>query len=192
MESGVYVLEFPDNIFYVGKSDNIPRRWEQHRNDFIKGKHTKSMQWAYDTYGMPQFRVHVYCHKDHIDLIESIIIHGNQDKDLLNGNKPSAVSPYEEEILLSSAEELKLSTAEHVSKLKDLTAELEVTTALYKELRATGLFLPEEVEEMPEQIEYLRLSVKHLKEDVEGLTYKLNKLRNRNLWERIFNVDASV
>lgn len=187
MNSGIYVLRFPRNIFYIGKSDNIPRRWEEHKKSFLKGSHTKKMQWAYDSYGMPEFEVMIECHRDHIDLLESIAIHTNSNHDLLNGNKPAAVPPDEVTILLESGDELKLSTAEHIRRLK----ELEEVAEQYKELRETGIYLPEEVEEMPEQIEYLQLSVKHLKEDVEGLTHKLNKLKNRNLFQRIFNVDTS-
>lgn len=188
MISGIYLLRFPRNIFYIGKSDNIPRRWEEHKKSFLKGSHTKRMQWAYDTYGMPEFEVMVECHRDHIDLIESIAIHTNSNHELLNGNKPAAVPSDEVTILLESGDELKLSTAEHIRRLK----ELEGVAERYKKLRDTGIYLPEEVEEMPEQIEYLQLRVKHLKEDAEGLTHKLNKLKNRNLFQRIFNVDTSV
>ena len=189
MNSGIYALEFPNEIFYIGKSDNIPRRWEEHRKSFLKGSHTKKMQWAYDIYGMPQFRVLLECHRDHIDLMESIFIHGNQDKDLLNGNKPSAVSDEESTVLLASNDELKVSTATHIRRMKYAESTLVELTVEYDDLKTTGIYLPEDVEQMPVQLEHLELENKWLTEDLEAANYRINKLKNRNLWQRIFNYE---
>lgn len=188
MNSGIYLLRFPRNIFYIGKSDNIPRRWEEHKKSFLKGSHTKRMQWAYDTYGMPEFEVMVECHRDHIDLIESIAIHTNSNHELLNGNKPAAVPSDEVTILLESGDELKLSTAEHIRQLKDLL----LIKDKYEELKSTGIYLPEEVEAMPMQIEQLEMENKGLTEDLATAAHRIDKLKNRNLFQRIFNVDTSV
>lgn len=189
MNSGVYVLEFPNNIYYIGKSDNIPRRWEEHRKSFLKGSHTKKMQWAYDIYGMPQFRVLVECHRDHIDLMESICIHGNQDKELLNGNKPSAVPENEITVLLDSGEELKSSTASHIRRIKYAEEALVELTAEYEALRDTGLYLPDELEQMPFHIEQLEMENKWLSEDLIAANLRIEKLKSRNLLQRIFNYD---
>lgn len=185
MNSGIYVLEFPNEVFYIGKSDNIPRRWEEHKKSFLKGSHAKKMQWAYDSYGMPEFRVHIECHRDHIDLLESICIHANADAghSLLNGNKPSPVPADEITILMASGDELKLSTAEHIRMLK----RLENIAEQYKELKDTGIYLPEEVEDMPMRIDELERENKWLLEDLQAVRHKLTKLRNRGLWDRIFN-----
>ena len=185
MNSGIYVLRFPNNIFYIGKSDNIPRRWEEHRKSFLKGSHTKKMQWAFDTYGMPEFEVLLECHRDHIDLMESLAIHMNSNHELLNGNKPSAVSQEEADILLNSNDELQLSTAEHIRRLKDLL----IIKDKYEELKSTGIYLPEEVEEMPVQIEQLELENKWLSEDLAAANHRVEKFKNRGLLQRIFNYD---
>lgn len=189
MNSGIYVLEFPRNIYYIGKSDNIPRRWEEHRKSFLKGSHAKKMQWAYDSYGMPQFRVMLECHRDHIDLMESILIHGNQDRELLNGNRPSAVPEEEVTVLLTSGEELKSSTASHIRRMQYAEAALVELTAEYDELREKGLYLPEELEQMPSQVEQLEMENKWLSEDLVAANFRIEKLKNRNLLQRIFNYD---
>ncbi len=174
MISGIYNLTFFDDTYwYIGKAVDIDKRWEQHRNDFIKGKHTKKMQWAYDTYGMPQFRVHVEAHPDHLDILESIIIWDNwSDTFCLNGVRPAPVSPEDVETLSSLLDSplIKDSTGQHLRSILKLRKDLIATRYENEQLRETGLLLPEEI----------RAKVTDLRKEIEFLN-------NRSLFQRIFN-----
>lgn len=80
MDSGIYVLRFPNKYFYIGKSEHIQKRWEQHWKDFEKGTHSRRMQQAYNQYGYPTREVFIRCHPDHCDLYESIAIEYNMSE----------------------------------------------------------------------------------------------------------------
>jgi len=188
MSSGIYVLEFATDLYYIGKSDNIPRRWEEHRQSFIKGSHTKRMQHAYNRYGMPQFRVVLECHKDHIDVMESIVIHYNASiTNLVNGNKPAKVPEDDTELLINADDELKLSTAEHIRLLREAAREASHYKEKYCVLKSSGILLPKEIETMPEDLDSALSSNKRLYEENSQLQDKVRKLMSRSLWQRIFN-----
>lgn len=185
MDSGIYKLKFPQNYFYIGKADNIPRRWEQHRNDFQKQKHTKKLQQAYDHFGMPRFTIMLRCHSDHIDLMESILIRSEWSDHCLNGVRPKEVPENEAHILVEATKYnyLNVSTAEHITQLADLiitqaktVKEVAAVKSKNETLRKDGLILPGEFQELE------RLRVK-TKED----TSKLERVMQRGLWARIMN-----
>ena len=44
MASGIYKLTFKSGNFYIGKSNNIDRRWQEHFDKFKKGTAAKNMQ----------------------------------------------------------------------------------------------------------------------------------------------------
>ena len=46
MTSGIYLLNFKDQAFYIGQSQDIETRWKQHRDKFLKGKAAEKMQNA--------------------------------------------------------------------------------------------------------------------------------------------------
>lgn len=178
MNSGIYILVFNETYFYVGKADDIPRRWEQHRNDFAKNKHTRKLQWAYDTYGPPEYRVHCTLHSDHLDLMESIIIRHNWSDNCLNGNKPKEVPADEVEILTRCDPQLlNISTAAHIRRIRTAEELLIEATALLEEYKDEGYVLPQEEAQEKDK----------LRKELKFQQQQLQQLRNRGLWARIMN-----
>lgn len=86
MTSGVYQLTFSSGDTYIGKSIDCANRWKQHADKFLKGTAAKNMQQAYNLYGMPDARVLIECHEDHIDIVEACLI--SRLGPTLNGTRP--------------------------------------------------------------------------------------------------------
>lgn len=185
MNSGVYELIFPDGYIYTGKAEDIERRWAQHKKDFEAGKHTKRLQWAYDTYGPPKYSVSYYIHPDHIDLVESLLIEQHAGPKSLNGNQPRKLSAHERAILAEYGEDfLKESTVSHIKMLvnsaKELDAkdqEIEELQDHVTELRNEGVVLPHEVAEKLTELEY----------SLAKKNQELRRLANLGWFDRLFN-----
>ena len=184
MNSGVYELRFPNDYIYIGKADNIYRRWAQHKKDFEAGKHTKKLQWAYNTFGPPTYKVSYRIHADHLDLVESLLIEQFAGPKSLNGNQPRKVPPHERDILATlGTDYLSESTASHIKMLVDSSRELDAKDQEIEELqdRVTelcneGIVIPHEVAEKLTELEY-------------GLTKKnqeLSRLANLSWFDRLF------
>lgn len=120
MTSGIYLIKFNEHNTYIGKSNDIDRRWKEHVTKFQKGTAAKTMQNAYNCYGMPDFHILCECHQDHIDLMESIYIRNNWYRGLLNTTQPSEVPLEEENILRENEDLLNHSTAEHIRAMNSL------------------------------------------------------------------------
>lgn len=193
MDSGIYLLKFgPSNKgkYYIGKSNNIERRWKEHINKFNKGTAPKELQNAYNTYGMPEFTILLECHEDHIDLMESIYIASSWDKGLVNTAQPTKVSEVDEATLLENTSLLSKSTAEHLRLLKKREEHIKIqkkileqekirynklldTNTSIKNLMSANSFL-EDLSSLHEEI-------------IEYKNQEIKQLRNRTLWQRIVN-----
>lgn len=58
---GIYILEFSNGAKYIGQSNNIPRRIEEHMED-LRGVHrNKKLRAAYASCGAPNYRVLEEC-----------------------------------------------------------------------------------------------------------------------------------
>lgn len=75
MVSGIYEYKFISGDKYIGQAIDIEKRWDQHITKMQKGTHTKNIQYAYDHWGLPQFRVIAYCHPHYLDAMEALYIH---------------------------------------------------------------------------------------------------------------------
>jgi hypothetical protein len=73
MKSGIYQLTIGPYT-YVGKSVDIPQRWEQHYAKLNKGTAAKNMQLAYDQYGTVHTKVLLEAHPDLLDEYEGYYI----------------------------------------------------------------------------------------------------------------------
>lgn len=190
MNSGVYELIFPDGYIYTGKAEDIERRWAQHKKDFEAGKHTKRLQWAYDTYGPPKYSVSYYIHPDHIDLVESLLIEQHAGPKSLNGNQPRRLSAHERAILAEYATDfLGESTASHIKMLVDSSRELNAKDQEIEELqdhvtelRNDGIVLPHEVAEKLTELEY----------NLAKKNQELRRLADLSWWDRLFNYTVYV
>lgn len=196
MTSGIYLLTFPNKYFYLGKSENIEKRWQQHWKDFEKGTHSKKMQEAFNQYGYPNKEVFIECHPDHCDLYESIAIEHNMNERCLNGNQPRRVPQEEWELLTENGQYAMLSTAEHIklleSRLKEIEAKDNEKRKLQKrlsKLQDNGLMLPEEITELVEDLNtdlsYLaNLNIQRLQE--------LQRLSKLGWFDRLFNFKVTL
>ena len=43
MTTGIYQMNFSDQAYYVGKSQDIEQRWKQHKDSFEKRRDRKSV-----------------------------------------------------------------------------------------------------------------------------------------------------
>lgn len=183
MTSGIYLIYFDNTAKYIGKSNNIERRWEEHTTKFNKGTAAKSMQDAYDRYGLPEFQIVHKCHEDHIDLMESIYIRNNWSEELLNTTRPTEVSEEDEAILLANEALLKVSTANHIRLIELGENALDKSMGLIENLEN---YIELMVERDP--------VIKSLTENVEELTYEvelkkqeIDRLNSRGFFSRLFN-----
>ena len=127
MTCGIYKLTFPSGNFYIGKSINIEKRWEQHYSSLTKGTHTKNLQTEFNIYSSYTEEVMLEVHEDHCDIVEETYIAWYQPP--LNGTKGrDRIGPLEDvnhlTILMGY---FSMSTLEHLVELhngKNKIAEL--------------------------------------------------------------------
>lgn len=62
MTIGIYCLEFKNTEkVYIGQSREIERRYATHINSMISNKAKGKLQYAYDTYGIPNLKIILEC-----------------------------------------------------------------------------------------------------------------------------------
>lgn len=196
MRSGIYKLIFPSGKYYIGKSEDIQARWKQHYASFEKGTHSKRMQEEFNRHGHPEGIVLLDCHRDHIDLMESLFIEDNQGPLCLNGNAPKAVGPWEREVLLNNVESLEVSTAVHIKVLNDYDAKTKKLESKVENLLTQGIRLPEEtIETMLEAEDLLTLQdqgIYQLEAELAQANNKVRQYENMSLFKRIFSYNVTV
>ena len=192
MTSGVYVLRFPSNKFYIGKADNVENRYKQHISKLQLGAAAKLMQAEFDAYGLPVLEKVFNVHSDHIDLVESILIQKYKDhNDCLNASQPRKISAVEAEILIECIEHLEVSTAEHLRRLgaiailnKELKEDIKVLENTLATLEDEGMVLPEDVED---ELAFLTVALEESRQECKQQAKALETYKNMSLFKRIFN-----
>jgi hypothetical protein len=135
MASGIYRLTFSSGKYYIGKSLDLETRWKQHFNKFATGKAARPMQVEYDRCGLPKTEVLIYCHKDHIDILEELLIDQEKSLDMLNTTYPEVDRTDEVAILINKSRELlHLSTLQHLQIIH--SAQDEIDAAAEKQAEA--------------------------------------------------------
>ncbi len=204
MDSGIYKLTFASGNFYIGKSENIPKRWKTHETNFLKGTHTKKMQAEYDAYGPPTYAVFLTVHADHIDIYEGILIESSWGPNCLNATRPKQVPieqsnkyiEYYDNITMQDQPIMLFSTLAHVeglnylnSKCNKLEEENDTLEAELELLTDSGIKLPEAWEaEYAKTLSDLADTQTLAREQ----TTELYRLSNLSLLERIFNYKVYV
>ena len=118
MASGIYRLTFSSGKYYIGKSLDLQTRWKQHFNKFATGKAARPMQLEYDRCGLPQTEVIFDCHRDHIDILEELLIEQFKGPDMLNTTYPNCELTDNVAILINRSKELlHASTFEHLEMI---------------------------------------------------------------------------
>lgn len=193
MASGIYRLTFSSGKYYVGKSLDLETRWKQHFNKFATGKAARPMQLEYDRCGLPQTEVIFECHKDHIDILEELLIEQLKGPDMLNTTYPVCDLTDRVAILINKSRELlHASTFDHLemihasqdeinkAKLQQQKAEQEL-----EDLRSEGYIMDSDYIEIVDLANDFRDSL--LKKKAE-----LERLKNLSWWDRLFNYKVYV
>ena len=182
MASGIYKLTFKSGKYYIGKSNDIERRWLEHENKFYKGTAAKNMQTEFNAYGYPNKGVLFYCHEDHIDIMEALYIQGSWGPNILNAAQPSTITSIEQEWLLHNTELLTIGTPAHCKMIKDYSdkiKELENESILWRK-RVSSIVEGTALEEAEEEL------VDAYKE-LNDIKRENNRIKSRGLFARIFN-----
>ena len=174
MNSGIYVLKFPSGKYYIGKTNNFTRRWNEHAEKMRKGTAARSIQLAYEEEGFPTASVLFECHPDHTELLEKYYIAGNTGPNMLNSTIPATGDQEELDILNANNETLKNSTASLCVALSNADRKhTEVCKKLEEVKRGTRI--PELEQELAQSYN-----------DIVRYGNELHRVQNLGLWDRIF------
>jgi hypothetical protein len=211
MISGIYKLTFSSGKFYIGKSENIELRWQQHQASFQKCTHSKKMQTEYDLYGEPDYEIILFVHPDHIDIYESIFIDTSWGPQCLNGNRPKHISREDAEKYLFYYDNLTINDTcvmlhsslmhlqaleQYYKKLIELNQELLLSQSDVVELEQRGIKTPEGWQETNNQLGYTNDLLNEENEQLERecLQYRqeLKRLQKLSWWDRLWNYRVKV
>lgn len=193
MASGIYRLTFSSGKYYVGKSLDLETRWKQHFNKFALGKAARPMQLEYDRCGLPETEVIFSCHRDHIDILEELLIAQFKGPDMLNTTYPDCELTDEVAILINRSHDLlKQSTFDHIKQLhaagdKITSAELREQEARdqLQDLRTRGYIVNEDYLEVVELANEFKARATKRKKELE-------RLQGLGWWDRLFNYKVYV
>ena len=193
MASGIYRLTFSSGKYYIGKSLDLETRWKQHFNKFATGKAARPMQLEYDRCGLPQTEVIFYCHRDHIDILEELLIEQFKGPDMLNTTYPACDLTDEIATLINRSHELlRASTFEHLEMIHASQDEIHKAKILQEaaeheveQLRSQGYILDSDY------IEIVDLA-NDFKESLLKKKSELQRLQKLSWWDRLFNYKVYV
>lgn len=185
MTSGIYKLEFPGGLFYIGKSENIERRWEEHRKKFETGKAAKPMQAAFKNCGYPDAEIICVAHKDNIDVLEAAYISDAMERYgnlCLNTSIPEdpGFRQYEDDIV-------NMSLKEQMALIKKLREDVERCET---ELEQQEIDHEREMTDIASGRAYITVSrdLHNTEIELNNLKIELERLKNRNWFQRLFNL----
>jgi group I intron endonuclease len=207
MASGIYRLTFKSGKYYVGKSLDLETRWKQHFNKFATGKAARPMQLEYDQHGLPKTEVLLYCHRDHIDILEEWLIDQFKGPNMLNTTYPDITRTADIATLIDKSQDLlSKSTWEHLEMIHDKN---EVTDAeklkariaidLVKSYRDRGRIIDEDYIEMVDLAQkYHDIAVQTTETNEEAIeklksaNQELYRLKNLSWFDRLFTYRVNV
>ena len=193
MASGIYRLTFSSGKYYIGKSLDLETRWKQHFNKFATGKAARPMQLEYDRCGLPQTEVIFDCHKDHIDILEELLIEQFKGPDMLNTTYPDCDLTDHVAILINKSRELlHASTFEHLEMIhssqdrvsKAQQAQIEAEEAL-EDYKANGYIINQDY------LDAVALA-NEFKDRMLTRKAELTRLSKLGWWDRLFNYKVYV
>lgn len=204
MTSGVYELVFLSGKTYIGKSINIEERWKQHFDKLRKGTAAKAMQYEFTHYGLPEAKILLTCHPDHIDLLETCCI-ARRDSEL-NSDRPSdpfkgistdTINEYLKEDMFDK------STLDHIEMIYALSSNVVQLEKSLEELVETNSYLEQErsLEEIQvdisSRIDKQIDELGEMQDEIDSLTQENSRLfnengilkiaANRTWWQRLFD-----
>lgn len=207
MTTGIYLLTFgtEDDIqlYYVGKSVDIQKRWVEHITKLIKGTAAKAMQEAYLKYGEPELSILKECHPDHLDVLEPIYIKAYKDTHTYNCINSSVPQIYyvldSDTVNLINNEEdndyWNLSTLEHIQLLeKQLDQEIDFSIEIQRqkdviehlEHKLATIDLGEQGNFYREQYYDTQTHINNLVERMAQLQTELDTERNKPWYKKLW------
>ena len=193
MASGIYRLMFSSGKYYVGKSLDLETRWKQHFNKFATGKAARPMQLEYDRCGLPETEVIFSCHRDHIDILEELLIDQLKGPDMLNSTYPQVNPTDETNTLINKSHDLlQLSTLEHLallhqveSKITEIREQKQQSDAALEAMRAEGYIMNSDYVEIVDV-------ATELTQQLERKQAELERLQKLSWWDRLWNYSVYV
>ena len=152
MTTGIYLLTFAPDAYYIGQSVDIENRWKQHYDKLCKGTAARPMQIAFNKFGIPKAKILLECHKDHLDMMEGMFITSNQGPGMLNTSIPKGYTDKEIKIACASNEDLKMSTVQILARLRTYGYNIDALENEVNSLRNEGIVLSEELEKIKEKL----------------------------------------
>ena len=204
MSSGIYQLTFSSGKFYIGKSENIKQRWEQHRASFTKGTHSKKMQEEYELCGPPEYKIILDVHTDHIGVFESIVIINYWGPNCLNTVKPQPVMLPDAVKLTEYYNTMELNNTPVMScSLATILDSLQQYYKLTEKQAQQLLEAAEDIEElelrgikMPDTWQLINKKLKdknnQLVKTNDIKTQELQRVQQLSWWDRLWNYKVNV
>lgn len=193
MASGIYMLKFSSGKYYVGKSLDLETRWKQHFNKFATGKAARPMQLEYDKCGLPETNVIFHCHKDHIDILEELLIDQLKGPDMLNSTYPVVDRTDEVCTLINNSKDLlQQSTWDHLGlihsaqdRIEAAETQAEEATEALQEYKDKGYIIDKDYLDLLKIANDLRDG--YLKNKAE-----LQRLKKLGWFDRLFSYKVYV
>jgi hypothetical protein len=200
MASGIYRLTFSSGKYYVGKSLDLETRWKQHFNKFATGKAARPMQLEYDRCGLPQTEVIFDCHRDHIDILEELLIDQLKGPDMLNTTYPEVNRTDEVSTLINNSRDLlNLSTFEHLellhrveAKITEFREQKAAAEAVAQEYRTKGYIIDQDYADMVDLAQEKQEELEVAEHTLEQQRAELVRLKNLGWLDRLFGYRVYV
>jgi predicted GIY-YIG superfamily endonuclease len=200
MASGIYRLTFSSGKYYVGKSLDLETRWKQHFNKFATGKAARPMQLEYDRCGLPQTEVIFDCHRDHIDILEELLIDQLKGPDMLNTTYPEVNRTDEVSTLINNSRDLlNLSTFEHLellhrveAKITEFREQKDAAEAVAQEYRTKGYIIDQDYSDMVDLAQERQEELAESEHLARTQRAELDRLKNLGWLDRLFGYRVYV
>lgn len=183
MNSGIYILNFSNGCYYIGKSVNFERRWKEHFTKFEKGTAAKKLQQCFNECGYPETKIILEVHPDHIDVIEPIFIKNNWSDKILNTTLDETPKGMQNEHIPLLTESLGTLCDRILSQEKDISRlerKLRDQDQNHRS-RITRIKNGQAVLAAEEQAENFR-------QIALGRDKEINRLKSRNIFQRLFDL----
>lgn len=186
MTTGIYKLTFSSGKIYIGQSVEIESRWNQHFDKFRKGTASKQMQNEFAKSGFPYTSILMVCHKDHLDMMESMYINSARISNrhiLLNTSIPKDYTNAEIYTITKNEEYLKYSIVELIQQASNGKANLANMQDELDTMHAEGIVLPPDTQELVN--ENIQLKEQYLK--LIQVNRLLSQEASKSWWQKLIS-----
>ena len=191
MTSGIYQLNFGNQAYYVGQSQDMETRWKQHADKFLKGKAAVKMQDAYNQLGMPNARILIHCHKDYLDTMENYYISiQKQFMGCLNTSAPALDPNIDYQWLIDNPKLIENSAISVLQGAHEIVRENTRLEEAHDDLKHKfnkEYLLHKAAADLKYGKDENEQLVKEYHERLRNAQEKVTRLLNRGIFDRLFN-----